>query len=131
MKLWMMRKHQERTQKVTVTREVIEKKSIFSRMAKFVKTVVVVATRRVVRFFVGCWQHAESIVLLLLASYGINALLSLLPFMITLPLWVEFTMVIPFIAVCIVLLLTKSAEWRATRRMRKAMGDIDPVLVPA
>jgi hypothetical protein len=123
MKLWMQRKRQ---QKVVVTTDddvvVEEEKKVLPRTRKFVKTVVVVAANKVKRFFVGLYQHFESVVLLLLASYGVNALLSLLPFMITLPLWIEFAMVIPFIAVCIVLILTKVAEWRGTRRMNKMVA---------
>jgi len=53
----------------------------------------------------------EAVSITLLAAVGATALLKQLPFYITLPLWIESTMVYPMIASFIVLLLCISL-WR-------------------
>lgn len=87
------------------------------KIGSFVARVAKVAYRKVVNFAKGLYHHAESIVILTLAALGLNALLGELPFYFILPMWVEATMVIPVLAVILVSLLTKSAEWRHNRRM--------------
>jgi hypothetical protein len=93
--------------------------SFLKKSLKFIRDVVVVAATKVKNFFVGVYQHAESITVLTLASMGLSALIGELPFWLTLPMWIEAPLVIPFISVTIIWLIMKFAEWRSNRRARK------------
>jgi len=88
----------------------------------FVIRVVVLSTKKVIDFVKGCFRHAEAITILVLSSLGVNALLSEIPFYLTLPMWVEITMVIPVISVILIMILTRSATWRAERRENFAVA---------
>ena len=86
---------------------------------RFLKKVALGAVRKVRNFVKGVVRHFESIIILVLASLGLNSLLGELPFYFALPMWIEVTMVIPVLAVLLISFLTKSAEWRAKRRSAK------------
>jgi len=94
-------------------------KSALKKAWAFAKKVIIAAKDTVVKFVRGVYHHAEATVILILSSLGLNSLLGELPFWIALPMWVEATMVVPVISVLIIVVLTKSAEWRATRRATK------------
>ena len=91
-------------------------RKFLSSAKKFVKEVISTAYNKVKNFAVGMWHHAEGVTLLVLASFGLTALLSELPFLMSLPLWIEGPLVIPAIAVLIVLIVLKFGEWRLERR---------------
>jgi hypothetical protein len=69
---------------------------------------------------VGTWKHLFGIAILTFASYGVTALLTELPFYITLPFWIEAPMVIPVIAVIFIGLLVKGTEWQGRRNTTAA-----------
>ncbi len=93
--------------------------SFIRKAIKFVEKTLDVAIHKVKDFFIGVYRHAESITVLTLASMGLSSLIGEIPFWITLPMWVEAPMVIPFLAVLVVWLLMEFAEWRHNRRQRK------------
>lgn len=71
---------------------------------------------KIVRLVKDLFEHTEAIGILVLASLGLNALLGEIPFYLTLPLWIEAPMVIPFLAALGIAMLVRSSEWRASRR---------------
>lgn len=91
-----------------------------SKIKNFVVKVFKRTREKIVDFFVGFYRHFESVSLLTLSSFGLSALLGELPFWLTLPWWIEAPMVIPFISICIVLMLIKMGETRAKRRIAVA-----------
>lgn len=92
--------------------------NIYIRTTKnFVHEATDYAVDKIIQFAKGVWEHLEGITLLILSSFGLNALLSELPFIFTLPLWIEGAWVIPIIAIILVSLLCKLAEWRRIRRL--------------
>lgn len=93
---------------------------MLKKIAKFCVQAFAAAKNTVKNFFIGCYRHTETIAILVLASLGANALIGELPFLMTLPMWIESPMVIPVLAVLAISLLVKSAEWRAQRRMTHA-----------
>lgn len=86
------------------------------KLASFIMKVGTNVKDGCIKFVKDVYHHAEGAVLLVAASLGINTVLGEIPFMFALPLWLEATMVIPVLAVLIVLMLVKSAEWRTGRR---------------
>lgn len=86
------------------------------KIRRFTSRVIKAAFNRVKTFVVSCFKHTEAIVILTLASMGLNLWLSEVPFYVALPAFVEATMVIPVISVCCILLLLKSADARFVRR---------------
>lgn len=70
----------------------------------------------VVNFVRDVYQHTEAVIILILSSLGLNALLGELPFYMSLPMWIEATMVIPIASVLIISGLLWSATTRANRR---------------
>ena len=71
------------------------------------------------KFFKGLYDHAEGTAILTAASLGVTALLSEVPFMFTLPIWLEAPLVIPVLAILLIIALVISMEYRARRRMVK------------
>jgi hypothetical protein len=92
----------------------------YHKAIRFVVDTVKTAKTKVIDFFKGFYNNFESITILTLSSFGISALIGELPFLLTLPMWIEAAMVIPFISVCIVWLLATSGEKRAKRRLAYA-----------
>lgn len=82
----------------------------------FIEDIYVSARNTVVSFLRDMYTHAESVVILVFASLGVNAYLSELPYFFTLPIWIEAQMVVPVIAVIIILTLLLIAAWRRKRR---------------
>ena len=93
---------------------------MFRKIKDFVKGVAKAAYHKVKNFFVGVWRHAEAVAILTLAAFGLNVLLGEIPFVFALPMWIEAPLVIPVLAVTIISLIVKFAEWRARRRIAKA-----------
>lgn len=89
------------------------------KVAKFVKDCAIAAKNKVVGFFKGVYHNAYATTVLVLATLGVNSLIGQLPFMYTLPLWIEATMVIPLISVGVVWLLVKAMEYTNERRETK------------
>lgn len=94
-----------------------DKKGLCEKAITFIKEVMIAAKNKVVGFTVGMYQHAEMIGILTLSSLGLNALLSELPFMFALPMFIEGALVIPVAAVVIILMLVKNSERRTTKRL--------------
>ena len=92
-------------------------RSWWQKTKQFCSEAAVAAKRRVVNFVRGFYQHAESVGVLTLASLGLSALLGELPFWITLPWWIEATMVIPVLSVLIIIGLVSLNEYRTKRRL--------------
>lgn len=90
-------------------------------MFKFLKRVAKATKRKIVEFFTDAYNHTEATVLLVAASFGINAAVSTLTtteagkFFI-LPAFLEPTMVIPVVSVLAVIALVKLGEFRTYRR---------------
>lgn len=78
----------------------------------FVKEVIVIAAKKVLRFVKGVYDHIETVAILVLATFGLANLLGELPFMITLPVWVETPFVAPVLAVLIVKMLMLVSQKR-------------------
>ena len=91
------------------------------KIASFVVKTFLAAKNYIRDFIVGVWTHAETIAVLTLASFGASALIGELPFLISLPAWFEQALIVPVLAVVGVSLLIKSAEWRAKRRLIRAV----------
>lgn len=93
------------------------------RIAAFVVKVCKIAGIKIKNFVIGFWQNLETIIVITLSAIGLTALLSQLPFIWTLPLWIEATMVIPVISVIIISILLRIGEWRTVRRTLKQMSE--------
>jgi len=94
--------------------------TIFNKSLSFVKNVAVFAKKKVVNFATGFYNHAESIAILTLSSFGLSALIGEIPFWLTLPWWIEATMVIPVISVLIIYGLVALGEKRTKKRLSRA-----------
>jgi len=81
----------------------------------FIEDVVKATKNTIVNFFKGIWHHWESVSILILASFGLDALLGEIPFWFSMPMWIEASMVTPVIATMLILFLV----WNADRRARK------------
>lgn len=86
------------------------------KVAKFIKDVAIAAKNKVVNFVRGLYQHTEATVILVLSALGLNALVGELPFLFSLPMWIEAVFVIPVLSTLTVLILVKVMEWRSNRR---------------
>lgn len=80
--------------------------------ATFVKETLQVAAKKVVKFIKGVWDHIETVAILVLATFGLAVLIGELPFLLTLPIWIEAPMVAPVIAIILMKLLTWFSQWR-------------------
>lgn len=87
-----------------------------TKLTTFVKEAAVAAKNKIISFVTGFYQHAESIAVLTLSSFGLSALLGELPFWVALPWWIEGPMVIPVLSVIIIWALVTIGEKRALRR---------------
>lgn len=96
---------------------------------QFLKETFIVIKNHTVSFIKGCYEHAESIALLTLSSIGLTYLIGELPFLWSLPMWLEAPMIAPVIAVLIVMALTKLAEYRTKRRNSVVIVDNSSNLV--
>jgi len=99
----------------------MSRRRLVRRAKRFIIRAFLVAKAKVIRWVLGVYNHAEAIVILVLAALGLNALIGEIPFLFMLPLWVEATMVIPVLSVLIISCLVKFMEWRAIRRDNKAV----------
>lgn len=97
-----------------------ETRSWFAKIKHFCKEVAVAAKNKVVSWVRGFYRHAESVGVLTLASFGLSALIGELPFLLTLPWWIEATMVIPVFSVLIIFALVSLNEYRTKRRLAHA-----------
>lgn len=93
-----------------------------SKILTFVKDVYKAAKKKIVDFVKGFYRNVESVGVLTLAAFGASALIGELPFLLTLPWWVEATMVVPVAAVLLVLLLITIGEKRAMKRIANAQS---------
>ncbi len=91
-----------------------------AKVISFVREAFVAFRDKVTALVRSFYQHTEAIVVMLLASLGLNALLGELPFYMLLPLWIEAPMVIPVLSVIGIGLLVRSAAWRSRRRQVNA-----------
>jgi len=103
-------------------------KKFIKKAIAFVKEIVEVVVHKVVDFFKGVYHHFETVVILVLATFGLANLIGELPFMFTLPMWVESAFLAPVLAVIIIKSLIKLSEWRMARREAKIVArNITPV----
>lgn len=86
------------------------------KLISFTKRTFRAAKRKVVNFVKGSVRHTETIVVLSLSAVGLNALAGEIPFVYSLPMWIESTMIIPVLSVLAIGLLVKSAEFRSLNR---------------
>lgn len=107
-------------EKDSVINKNIIKDKWYHKVTRFAIDTLKNAKTKVIDFFKGFYNNFESVGILTLSSFGISALLGELPFWLTLPMWIEAPMVIPFISVCIVWLLATSGEKRAKKRLAYA-----------
>jgi hypothetical protein len=89
-----------------------------NKVLSFVKDVFTVAKNKIVNFVKGFYRNVESVGVLTLAAFGTSALIGELPFLLTLPWWIEATMVIPVASVILVMILVTIGEKRAKKRMQ-------------
>ncbi len=89
------------------------------RVLHFVIDVLKVIHREIEDFIKNVRDHLETIILMVLAVFGLSALIGELPFLYMLPMWIEAAFVTPVLAVIIVACIVRLAEWRAVRRMAK------------
>lgn len=74
--------------------------------------------KKLYNFLVGLFNHAEALAILLAASVGLNVLLSELPFLFALPMWIEGMLIIPFLAAVGILILSWSAAFRKKHNLQ-------------
>lgn len=91
-------------------------KDFIKKIATFVKETVVIAFKKVVKFVKGVYDHIETVAIIVLATFGLANLLGELPFMITLPMWVETPMVAPILAILIIKILMWISQKRFDHR---------------
>lgn len=85
-------------------------------MFKFIRKTVRKAVTKTVEFVKGAFRHAEATAILTFSAIGLTSLIGEMPFVYALPMWIEAPMVIPVASVLAIILLLKSAEFRAQRR---------------
>jgi hypothetical protein len=90
-----------------------------ARLWDFIKRTAVAVKNKIVEFVVGVYHHTEAIIVCTAAAIGVDALLSRLPFVYNLPMWIEAPWVIPVVSVVIVGVLLWNGERRANRREAK------------
>ncbi|MCK9429379.1 MAG: hypothetical protein M0R17_05205 [Candidatus Omnitrophica bacterium] len=78
----------------------------------FIKRLFKQVISKIVDIFKDLFNNFESVIILTLSGIGLTTLLVQVPFMITLPLWIEASMVIPVIAVLIITFLVTIMQWR-------------------
>lgn len=98
--------------------QIPEAETKFQRFKKFIKDVAVTAKNKVINFVKGFYRNAESVGVLTLAAFGASALIGELPFLLTLPWWIEAAMVVPVLSVLAVFLLVTIGEYRAKKRIQ-------------
>jgi hypothetical protein len=99
-------------------------KDFIKRAARFVKETIVVAYKKVKVFLRGVWNHIETVAVLVLATYGLATLIGELPFLITLPMWVETPFVAPVLAVIGIKILLRISERRMIRRQTRGLQGL-------
>lgn len=92
---------------------------MLQKIHNFTKKVLKAAFERVRTFVVGVYQHAEAVVILTLSALGLNILLSEIPFVVAVPVFIEAALVIPVISVLLISLLVRSSALRANKRSIK------------
>lgn len=85
---------------------------MFKRIWGFVKNVAKAAFNFVKKTAIDVVNNVETAVSMSVEAVGWTAILSSLPFMIAMPMWIEGTLVIPVISVAIVLFLSTLAVYR-------------------
>lgn len=96
------------------------KRKLFSskkELFKFVKKTFNVMKNDVKNFFKKFYQNAETVAVLTFASLGASAVIGELPFLVTLPMWIETPMIVPVISVMLIAGLIKLGELRYTKRL--------------
>jgi hypothetical protein len=86
--------------------------SRIKRASTFTVKVVKYTRDQLILFVKGFLNHFETVGILVLASLGLNILLGELPFYVTLPLWIESTMLIPILSVFGILLIIWVSQHR-------------------
>lgn len=92
------------------------KAGLFTRIGRFFKRAVKAAKNKIVDFFKGVYHHTEAIAVLVFASFGLTHLLGELPFVFTLPMWVEASLFFPVVSILLIIGMMKNAERRALNR---------------
>lgn len=82
----------------------------------FAKDVASVALSKVKDFIVGLWENIETVGILTLSAFGLSNLIGELPFIWSLPIWMESAMFAPVAAVVGIKLLLWLTKWRREHR---------------
>ena len=82
------------------------------RILNFLKNMCLSAFRTTKNIVIDMFNNAEAVILLSAASIGFTAILTEIPFHITVPMWIDAPMVLPFMSVLIVLTIVTIMEKR-------------------
>lgn len=96
-------------------------KKIWNVVKRFTVSTVKSFCRKVWQFVTDMWRHWAAAAVLVLASYGLTALLSEIPFYFSVPMWIEGPLVIPVIAVLLIGLLVKVMEHNNSNQLEVAI----------
>jgi hypothetical protein len=102
---------------------------IFDKIKNFTVEALLTIKNEAIAFAKGCYEHIESISLLTLSSIGATMLLAEIPFYLSLPLWVEASMVAPVLGILLVIGLVRLAEYRANKRSNKTTDPIENLVI--
>lgn len=86
-------------------------------MFQFIKKLFKAVVKTITSWFKETVNNAEATVILITASLGLTAIISELPFIIALPLWMEATMVAPILSILTILFLIQIIKFRASHEL--------------
>ena len=93
-------------------------------LKKFIKSVIKGIKEAIVETVKSIVYNFEAVIILTLSSIGITFLLSELPFMISIPLWIELListqMIIPVLSVLLITGLVMLMNWRLSCSEKQA-----------
>jgi len=81
-------------------------------MFKFIIRVIKKTFKCIKNTLVNIIDNSEAVILLSCSVIGATCLLTELPYVIAMPLWIETPLVVPFLATLFVFILLKSIEFR-------------------
>lgn len=93
-------------------------KTFTEKVARFFVEAYHVGKNQFIEFFKTLYFYSEMVVILIAASIGANFMLSEIPFLIALPMWVETTMFFPVLSVLLISLLLYIAAKRDESQTR-------------
>lgn len=82
------------------------------KICSFIKNVAISAFKVMKDFVTETVSNAEAVTILVFSSIGLTSVLTELPFHITVPMWIEAPLIIPFISTLTIFLLVLCIQWR-------------------